>query len=163
MRDRADAPPRPPRRNPRGGKGGAEPRSVIRRREHQVLTLTGCFRHQLLLPRPYLVLTKPLRLDFQCQRGASVKIACKYIRDRSLSPIHQQLMTEAPTAIAPRWLHGSAPHPVQPRVRCPIHLGHPAFADLGGDGVRAEGGAWVEWHFALVLPYLRGKEAQGVV
>ena len=22
----------------------------------------GCFRHQLLLPRPYLVLTKPLRL-----------------------------------------------------------------------------------------------------
>ena len=33
-----------------------------------------CFRHQLLLPRPYLVLTKPLRLDFQCQRGASVKI-----------------------------------------------------------------------------------------
>ena len=40
MRNRADAPPRPPRRNPRGGKGGAEPRSVIRRREHQVLTLT---------------------------------------------------------------------------------------------------------------------------
>ena len=40
MRDRADAPPRPPRRTPRGGKGGAEPRSVIRRREHQVLTLT---------------------------------------------------------------------------------------------------------------------------
>ena len=34
----------------------------------------GCFRHQLLLPRPYLVLTKPLRLDIQCQRGASVKI-----------------------------------------------------------------------------------------
>ena len=27
----------------------------------------GCFRHQLLLPRPYLVLTKPLRLDIQCQ------------------------------------------------------------------------------------------------
>ena len=24
-----------------------------------------CFRHQLLLPRPYLVLTKPLRLDIQ--------------------------------------------------------------------------------------------------
>ena len=40
MRNRADAPPRPQRRNPRGGKGGAEPRSVIRRREHQVLTLT---------------------------------------------------------------------------------------------------------------------------
>ena len=37
-----------------------------------------CFRHQLLLPRPYLVLTKPLRLDIQCQRGASVKIGWKY-------------------------------------------------------------------------------------
>ena len=35
--------------------------------------LQRCFRHQLLLPRPYLVLTKPLRLDIQCQRGASVK------------------------------------------------------------------------------------------
>ncbi len=33
MRNRADAPPRPPRRTPRGGKGGAEPRSVIRQRE----------------------------------------------------------------------------------------------------------------------------------
>ena len=33
MRDRADAPPRPPRRTSRGGKGGAEPRSVIRQRE----------------------------------------------------------------------------------------------------------------------------------
>ena len=40
-----------------------------------------CFRHQLLLPRPYLVLTKPLRLDIQCQRGASVKIGCKYLDD----------------------------------------------------------------------------------
>ena len=41
MRNRAYAPPRPPRRTPpRGGKGGAEPRSVIRGREHQVLTLT---------------------------------------------------------------------------------------------------------------------------
>ena len=40
MRDRADKPTGPPRRNPRGGKGGAEPRRVIRRREHQVLTLT---------------------------------------------------------------------------------------------------------------------------
>ena len=41
----------------------------------------GCFRHQLLLPRPYLVLTKPLRLDIQCQRGASVKIGWKYLDD----------------------------------------------------------------------------------
>ena len=41
--------------------------------------LLGCFRHQLLLPRPYLVLTKPLRLDIQCQRGASVKIGWKYL------------------------------------------------------------------------------------
>ena len=40
MRDRADKPTGPPRRTPRGGKGGAEPRSVIRGREHQVLTLT---------------------------------------------------------------------------------------------------------------------------
>ena len=41
----------------------------------------GCFRHQLLLPRPYLVLTKPLRLDIQCQRGATVKIGWKYLDD----------------------------------------------------------------------------------
>ena len=41
----------------------------------------GCFRHQLLLPRPYLVLTKPLRLDIQCQRGASVKIGWKCLDD----------------------------------------------------------------------------------
>ena len=40
-----------------------------------------CFRHQLLLPRPYLLLTKPLRLDIQCQRGASVKIGWKYLDD----------------------------------------------------------------------------------
>ena len=39
------------------------------------------FRHQLLLPRPYLVLTKPLRLDIQCQRAASVKIGWKYLDD----------------------------------------------------------------------------------
>ncbi len=31
--------------------------------------------------RPYLVLTKPLRLDIQCQRGASVKIGWKYLDD----------------------------------------------------------------------------------
>ena len=43
--------------------------------------IVGCFRHQLLLPRPYLVLTKPLRLDIQCQRGASVKIGWKYLDD----------------------------------------------------------------------------------
>ena len=41
----------------------------------------GCFRHQLLLPHPYLVLTKPLRLDIQCQRAASVKIGWKYLND----------------------------------------------------------------------------------
>ena len=28
----------------------------------------------------------------------------------------------------------------------PIHLTHSAFADLGGDRVRAEGGAEVKWH-----------------
>ena len=41
----------------------------------------GCFRHQLLLPSPYLILTKPLRLDIQCQRAASVKIGWKYLDD----------------------------------------------------------------------------------
>ena len=41
----------------------------------------GCFRHQLLLPSPYLFLTKPLRLDIQCQRAASVKIGWKYLDD----------------------------------------------------------------------------------
>ena len=40
-----------------------------------------CFRHQLLLPSPYLVLTKQLRLDIQCQRAASVKIGWKYLDD----------------------------------------------------------------------------------
>ena len=44
-------------------------------------SLDWCFRHQLLLPRPYLVLTKPLRLDIQCQRAASVKIGWKYLDD----------------------------------------------------------------------------------
>ena len=43
--------------------------------------VVGCFRHQLLLPHPYLVLTKPLRLDIQCQRAASVKIGWKYLDD----------------------------------------------------------------------------------
>ena len=47
----------------------------------EVLPSFGCFRYQLLLPRPYLVLTKPLRLDIQCQRGASVKIGWKYLDD----------------------------------------------------------------------------------
>ena len=46
-----------------------------------VSTSSWCFRHQLLLPRPYLVLTKPLRLDIQCQRAASVKIGWKYLDD----------------------------------------------------------------------------------
>ena len=32
---------------------------------HPNVVLERCFRHQLLLPRPYLVLTKPLRLDIQ--------------------------------------------------------------------------------------------------
>ena len=46
-----------------------------------LVVLHRCFRHQLLLPRPYLVLTKPLRLDIQCQRAASVKIGWKYLDD----------------------------------------------------------------------------------
>ena len=45
------------------------------------VVVVWCFRHQLLLPRPDLVLTKPLRLDIQCQRAASVKIGWKYLDD----------------------------------------------------------------------------------
>ena len=48
---------------------------------HESSDDVGCFRHQLLLPRPYLVLTKSLRLDIQCQRAASVKIGWKYLDD----------------------------------------------------------------------------------
>ena len=56
---------------------------VVRKQAELSRTMwaVGCFRHQLLLPRPYLVLTKPLRLDIQCQRGASVKIGWKYLDD----------------------------------------------------------------------------------
>ena len=54
-------------------------------REHgkwkEFVVVLMVFRHQLLLPRPYLVLTKPLRLDIQCQRAASVKIGWKYLDD----------------------------------------------------------------------------------
>ena len=63
-------------------------KTVQRSRSRQPIESKGvegaafwCFRHQLLLPRPYLVLTKPLRLDIQCQRGASVKIVWKYLDD----------------------------------------------------------------------------------
>ena len=49
--------------------------------ERSAVLLMWCFRHQLLLPSPYLVLTKPLRLDIQCQRAASVKIGWKYLDD----------------------------------------------------------------------------------
>ncbi len=57
------------------------PRGNDHRESSHGLPMAGCFRHQLLLPRPYLVLTKPLRLDIQCQRGASVKIGWKYLDD----------------------------------------------------------------------------------
>ena len=40
-----------------------------------------CFRHQLLLPRFYLVLTTLLKPDMHYQRGASVRIGCKYLYD----------------------------------------------------------------------------------
>ena len=36
--------------------------------------------------------------------------------------------------------------PIQLRIPCPIHLAHTAFADLGGDGIRAEPGADGERH-----------------
>ena len=64
----------------------------------------GCFRHQLLLPSHYLVLTKPLRLDIQCQRCASIKIVWKYLDNQGLSSLHQHLMTEAPLAFGSRRL-----------------------------------------------------------
>ena len=58
-----------------------DPEFVKKLRDVVGVYLHRCFRHQLLLPRPYLVLTKPLRLDIQCQRGASVKIGWKYLDD----------------------------------------------------------------------------------
>ena len=63
-----------------GGIRGVFPASLLAGLEERYLD-ERCFRHQLLLPRPYLVLTKPLRLDIQCQRGASVKIGWKYLDD----------------------------------------------------------------------------------
>ena len=63
---------------------GTCPRSGAPRDDTSPPTPAGpqrCFRHQLLLPSPYLVLTKPLRLDIQCQKGASVKIGWKYLDD----------------------------------------------------------------------------------
>ncbi len=36
--------------------------------------------------------------------------------------------------------------PVKVGISRPIHLPHAAFADLSGDGIRAEGGAGLEWH-----------------
>ena len=56
----------------------------------------GCFRNQLLLLRPYLVLTKPLSHDIRRQRCVSVKIGCKYLDNWSLNSLRQYLMTEAP-------------------------------------------------------------------
>ena len=35
--------------------------------------------------------------------------------------------------------------PVELRVSGSIHLPHAAFADLGGDRIRAEGGAGLKW------------------
>ena len=76
----------PDRRHTRGrGEGVLQlSQRAIRVRRNQrgqgvEVRLKRCFRHQLLLPRPYLVLTKPLRLDIQCQRAASVKIGWKYL------------------------------------------------------------------------------------
>ena len=41
---------------------------MVAGRPNRAIRRTWCFRHQLLLPRPYLILTKPLRLAIQCQR-----------------------------------------------------------------------------------------------
>ena len=59
----------------------------------------GCFRNQLLLLHTYLVLTKPLSHDIQCQRCVSVKIGCKYLDNWSLSSLRQHWMTEAPNIL----------------------------------------------------------------
>ena len=45
----------------------------------ETVLVKRCFRNQLLLLRPYLVLTKPLSHDIRRQRCASVKIVCKYL------------------------------------------------------------------------------------
>ncbi len=39
--------------------------------------------------------------------------------------------------------------PIQLGITSAIHLAHTALADLGGDGIRAEGGAGSEWHTAM--------------
>ena len=64
-----------------GLSGSTVSRTFIQASAAKLREFHGCFRHQLLLPRPYLVLTKPLRLDIQCQRAASVKIGWKYLDD----------------------------------------------------------------------------------
>ena len=58
--------------------------------------LYRCFRNQLLLLNTYLVLTKQLSHDIQCQRCVSIKISCKYLDNWSLSSLRQHWMTEAP-------------------------------------------------------------------
>ena len=60
----------------RPGRATGHPADQVTRKR-----LERCFRHQLLLSCPYLILIKPLRLDIQCQRGASVKIGWKYLDD----------------------------------------------------------------------------------
>ena len=42
-----------------------------------------CFRHQLLLPRPYLVLIKPLRLDIRCFRHQVLLRRDRHVYDGS--------------------------------------------------------------------------------
>ena len=64
------------RRQARGATTGADADPVCENGLHRD---SRCFRHQLLLPRRYLVLTKSLRLGIQCQRAASVKIGWKYL------------------------------------------------------------------------------------
>ena len=66
------------------------------RTQTRVDPATRCFRNQLLLLNTYLVLTKPLSHDIQCQRCVSVKIGCKYLDNWSLSSLRQHWMTEAP-------------------------------------------------------------------
>ena len=51
-----------PDRGRRTWKGKAAARDAVYANRRRIRGTRGCFRHQLLLPRPYLVLTKPLRL-----------------------------------------------------------------------------------------------------
>ena len=68
------------------------------------LLLGGCFCNQLLLLNDYLVLTKPLSHDIQCQRCVIVKVGCKYLDNLELkftSPTLDDGSTKFPAILGP--------------------------------------------------------------